>query len=262
MTNASCSSQQIIYLFSGGDNNANLLTSCERLVFNAGLAPTPLIVGLAPSSALSDSIGQSVRIPLQIHSNSCITTLRIRVSHDGDLLHYISVDSANVRLDNIDTLNGEEFFTITSPPDSGIVCNLQYRSFLTQNDTTPVTLSILSYDSTCMPCISSEDTQGSSVSIIYGCGGNTLRDFMSSGTFLVGRIAPNPACDAFQVSLAKPDDASVRYEIDDALGRFVAWGETSERTLSLSASGMAAGVYTFRASANGFAQARRFVVVK
>lgn len=78
---------------------------------------------------------------------------------------------------------------------------------------------------------------------------------------IIQAIAPNPAKGHIQVQFAE-GLSGLRYEIVDDLGRKLDFGNGYGERLTLSTQYFSAGLYTFRAEANGLVESRRFIVAK
>ncbi|HZK75803.1 MAG TPA: hypothetical protein VFD13_02745, partial [Candidatus Kapabacteria bacterium] len=233
---------------------------------------SPVLQLIAPTSAVSGNGGDTVVFGIRITDSlpPCITALHFSLSHNDDYLEYLGIahdaPDTSITLDRAAAAEGTltQWFT-TTRRDAGLIGELRFRVYLTKSDSTMLSLSGVQYDDTCSlpgPCISSIQSSDASYDYIYACGGDLLRQAVSGVPVAFGRIIPNPARDEFHIAFTKPEGWPVHYEIDDVLGRMLASGETTDAQLTLSARDLPQGMLLFRASAKGFVQTRRFVVVK
>ncbi len=244
--------------------------TCGLLVDSASLrvdaldSRQPITLDL-PASGVGVVPGDTVGIPLHLSWIwSCVSKLHFAVRYESQMIKRLPLPSSEISL-NSSSASGQtitDFYSLLPNADTGTIGELLFESFLTLQDSTPLTLSILNYGDSCLPCITSAATGGSSVRIIFGCGDRTLQSFMANGMILIGRIVPNPAVGEFTASFQKPNGWPIHYEIADALGRILASGETEQNTLSLSTRDLPSGMLILRAETGGFAQARPFVVLK
>ena len=229
---------------------------------------TPFLQIIPPTGPVSGNGGDTVVFGIRITDSlpPCITALHFTLSHNDDGLAYLGSTDTSVTLDSAQAVEGMlmQWFK-TSHCDTGLIAQLRFRVYLTKSDSTMLSLTSVEYDDTCGlpgPCISSIQASAESYRYVYRCGGDLLRQELSGVPIAFGRIIPNPARDEFHIAFTKPEGWPVHYEIDDVLGRTITSGETTDAQLTLSARDLPEGALLFRASANGFVQTRRFVVVK
>jgi hypothetical protein len=198
---------------------------------------------------------------------SCVTSIHFNIEHDGDVLTYLHSNGTGLTLKQTDSTENfqTQHFTVSGTHNTGAIADLYFKAYLTKSDSTPLVLSNIQFDDTCSlpgPCIASVSSEGSSFRYILFCGGDFIRQFMGSGSFIIDRIVPNPAHDEFTISFTNPGGQPIHYEIDDILGRTITSGESVVSRLSFSARALPEGVLLLRASANGVVETRRFVVAR
>ncbi len=199
---------------------------------------------------------------------SGLSGLHFDITHNDDLLGYTS-GLAPSKTSGPSTAQVQHF-DLKPIPNGDTIGLLQFNVYLADSITTSLTLSNITFDNTlglAPDCIASIDDSGSAFTYITACGDGLIRQYMAAGAFEILSVQPNPARDEFTISFTKSEDVPVRYEIDDALGRAVARGETEQNgsptiQLTLSASNLPSGVLLLRVSAGGFVRTQRFVVAK
>lgn len=237
------------------------------VALDARFAPSSLSIELLPTGSMRVSAGDTLGMRVDIHARSaCISRVRVMLTYAGDILQLFAPDGGSVLLDSSTRIGDStrEYLTLLSTPDTGIISALTFRTFIAAQDSTAIRLTILSYDSTCLPCIASKRALGTAMSVVYGCGEDYIQQFVASGSFLVGRIVPNPASDRIEVQLAA-QASDVSADLYDVLGRphvLTTLTAASSAVLQFDVSGVPEGVYYLRLAWHGLVAMRRVEIAR
>ena len=246
------------------EDSCGLLADSVQLLLDALNSNQPITLDL-PANGVSALAGDTLSVPLHLSWIwSCLSRMHFSLDYEADLLRHVALRSSAIELDSTVDSGGSvrEFYSLKPNPDTGTLGDILFQSYLSLQDSTPLTLSILDYGDSCLPCVTSAAQTPSDIRIIFGCGDRTIQRFMAKRMILIGQIRPDPASNEFTVDFHKPPTLPVRYEIYDALGRMLLSGETGQNALTISTRELPNGMLLLRATMDGFDQYRSFMIVK
>ena len=217
--------------------------------------PQHLSLSLSPQD--SAGAGQSVTFKLILSGSAPgVSALHFDLTNDDNLLSFVSA-RGNGLVWAQGAVPTTRHFTLSPVPPAGEIGTVEFKTFLSTTSATPITLSQPTFENdrnVPNDCIASVGDSSSSFTYDYTCSDGLMQELMTSGTFIVTGIRPNPASGeaVISYSLAGTLPVAGDLSIEDPLGREVLRiavilqpGANQAQRFSLA--GLPSGVYLLRA---------------
>lgn len=198
-----------------------------------------------------------------------ISALHFDLTHDDDLLSFAGTGLMPTSTSGPTTAQVQHF-DVTPIPQAGSTAPrdtigvLTFKVYLADSSSSALTLSNVTFDKLpghAADCINSIDDSGAVFYYIASCGDSPMQDLLSSGSFTIESIRPNPAESEIEVRVVGGAEAALSVKMYDALGRAVIPVQDVRSTslhdpVTLDVSSLAEGIYYLWISSGGFVQTR------